>query len=88
MEDHEICRMNLSLFRTDARSLGVEIPKHLVAIRATKKLYFIEDKDGKVREYVKGCCSWSAKANYIDKLISAKERRIGDAFNSRIDNKI
>jgi hypothetical protein len=48
----------------------------LSALRADKRQFFVECA-GRESQYVKACCAWEAKANYIYKYILPQEDNRG-----------
>lgn len=79
MNDHSFCRALLSLARETAKEHGVELPKGLTALKSSRDLYFIESRKDNPREFVKGDCCYSAKAEFIGQLI---ERKTGKAVTA------
>lgn len=69
---HAFCRILLSEARAEAKEKGVTVPRNITALRSTRDLFFVES-DGRTGEYVKGCCGFEARANFLRKLIDAKE---------------
>jgi hypothetical protein len=69
---HEFCRTLLKLTRDDARENGVEIPKHLTALKQFDGQWFVE-MDGRMGVNISGDCAYEAKAKYIASLVNIAE---------------
>jgi hypothetical protein len=72
MTDHSFCRVMLSDARAAAKEKGVELPRKITALRSTERVFFVES-EGQPGEFVKGCCSYHAKARFIVSLVDAAE---------------
>lgn len=69
-DDHAECRLLLRTVRDIAEQSGVKIPRHLTALRSTKRLFFVESTDLPHGEYVRSsCCAYEAKGTFISTLI-------------------
>jgi hypothetical protein len=75
---HAFCRQLLFTAREEAGRAKLKLPVDMTAMQSTRDSYFIEAWDRVIREYVKGCCSWSAKAHYIMQLIDKGEAGHGN----------
>jgi hypothetical protein len=74
---HSFCKTLLRTAREEANYAGIIVPKNLSALKSTDRLYFIEATEDSPRVYVKGDCSYEAKARYINMLLREKEQNAG-----------
>lgn len=73
MDSHSFCRMLLSSARQDYKDeLNRQVPK-LSVTKSSIGGYEVVGPDRFYHYSSSACCTWSAKAEAIDHLISAKE---------------
>jgi hypothetical protein len=74
-DPHAECKLLYKTVRDIAVCVGIRIPRHLTAIRSTKRLFFVESRDLPHGEYVQAsCCAWDAKGAFISILIDRQEK--------------
>jgi hypothetical protein len=71
-DKHDFCRALLAEVRVAAQRHGVIIPKKLRAIRSTVRLWWVQG-NGPEAEYVKACCAYAAKGQFIANLLRKAE---------------
>ena len=77
MNEHTFCQALLASLRSEAKALGIVLPRKLSALRCCDgKQYFVEGAGGTVREYIKADCAWDAKATYISRLIEKHKEAV------------
>lgn len=75
MSEHDFCRSLLREARERARAEGFQVPQGLSALKSCDgKQYFIESKQNSPRDYAKGDCTYSAKAEWIHEQLDRMER--------------
>lgn len=58
----------LALARIDAKAYNVAIPKRLVALRSSRRQFFVQGVDD-AGDYVDAGDAYEARANYIQRLV-------------------